>query len=105
MNRLKYKQRAIDNVRYILKKEEHNVRIVIIAELLNSKKLVAEDFDFIKGQLKIINTNLSQVILNELREELDEVRDYVNNVYDYLIEMYLDNKLTEDVLEQMYCEL
>lgn len=104
MNKLKYKQRAIDNIRYILKKG-YNVRIVVIAELLNSKKLVAEDFDFIKVQLRTVNTNLSQIILNELKEELDETRDYINNVYDYLIEMYLDNKLTEDVLEQMYYEL
>lgn len=104
MNRLKYKQRAIDNIRYILK-NEHDGRIVIIADFLKSKRLVAEDFDFIKAQLKTVNTNLSQIILNELKEELDETRDYINNVYDYLIEMYLDNKLTEDVLEQMYYEL
>lgn len=104
MNKLKYKRRAIDNVRNIINKG-YDIRIIVIEKLLNSKKLVAEDFDFIKGQLKTINTNLSQIILNELKEELDETRDYINNVYDYLIDLYLDNKLTEDVLKQMYYKL
>ena len=104
MNKLKYKRRAIDNVINILNKE-YDGRVTVISELLKSKKLFSEDFDFIKGQLKTTNTNLSQVILNELREELDETKNYINSVYDDLIELYIDEDLTEEVLQHMYDKL